>query len=192
MYLVWWWGYKILFSQYHHAFSMVKFYSEKLKSLIVLCVLWSLKLVLSRMATKLPFLVLFWFLCSGNATNLFVGSSYSSCWTTKMLILIWRLLVGNVRLLNSKPTLQWKIQKREDSNQGSYMITLSLEILTSKFSNFGHFFHSFHFQIFVDEEVDERLLWQKVQPICQQLDEASVSQQNLKSWWKNCWLKSYF
>ena len=119
---------------------MVKFYSEKLKFSIFLCVLWSLKLVLSRMATKLPFLVLFWFLCSGNATNLFVGSSYSSCWTTKMLVLIWRLLVGNVRLLNSKPTLQWKIQKREDSNQGSYMITLSLEFLTSKFSNFGHFF----------------------------------------------------
>ena len=111
-------------SQYYYAFGMVKFYSEKLKFLLVLCVLWSLKLVLSRMATKLPFLVLFWFLCSGNATNLFVGSSYSSCWTTKMLVLIWRLLVGNVRLLNSKPTLQRKIQKHEDSNQGSYMVTL--------------------------------------------------------------------
>ena len=32
----------------------------------------------------------------------------------------------------------------------------------------------------VDVDVDEWLLCQKVQPICHQLDEGSVSQQNLK------------
>ena len=35
-----------------------------------------------------------------------------------------------------------------------------------------------------DVDVDEWLLCQKVQPICQQLDEGSVSQQNLKKLYK--------
>ena len=67
-------------SQYYYAFGMVKFYSEKLEFLLVLCVLWSLKLVLSRMATKLPFLVLFLVSLLGKC-NQFV------CWLLLLLLL---------------------------------------------------------------------------------------------------------